>query len=109
VRDSFVRFWICALLMAVAVGAFWPVIHNGFINYDDPVYVTANAQVQAGLCWEKRPLGLYEFRCWFLASVNLVVAVDRSPVVRAARGGYHLTSVLLHAANTSFCSWSSNG
>ena len=29
--------------------AFWPVLHNGFVNYDDPEYVTENPHVQTGL------------------------------------------------------------
>lgn len=41
---------VANLLLAVAVLiAFWPVLDAGFINYDDPDYITENPQVQAGL------------------------------------------------------------
>jgi Flp pilus assembly protein TadD len=40
---------ILALSTAVA---YWPVLHFGFINYDDPPYVTANPHVLAGLTWK---------------------------------------------------------
>lgn len=46
------RRWIAVLLLAVTIGAYWPSTSNAFINYDDPEYVTANAQVQQGLTWE---------------------------------------------------------
>ncbi len=30
---------------------FLPVVRNGFVNYDDPDYITANPHVQGGLTW----------------------------------------------------------
>ena len=37
------------LLLLAVLGAFAPILSNGFINYDDPDYVTANSHVQGGL------------------------------------------------------------
>lgn len=39
-------------LAALAVAAFYPVLSNGFIDFDDPLYVADNAHVTAGLTWE---------------------------------------------------------
>src|SRR5882762_2671643 len=41
--------FICALLAILTCAAFWPVLGNGFVNYDDPEYVTENPHVQTGL------------------------------------------------------------
>jgi tetratricopeptide (TPR) repeat protein len=41
--------FVCALLAILTWAAFWPVLHNGFVNYDDPEYVTDNPHVQTGL------------------------------------------------------------
>src|SRR5437763_1827100 len=41
--------FICALLAILTSAAFWPVLHNGFVNYDDPEYVTENLHVDTGL------------------------------------------------------------
>ena len=42
--------WLVGLLLASAtLLAFWPVTDNGFINYDDPFYVTNNPDVNGGL------------------------------------------------------------
>jgi len=41
--------FICALLAILTWAAFWPMLHNGFVNYDDPEYVTENPHVQTGL------------------------------------------------------------
>src|SRR5579859_6354667 len=42
--------WLLALLLALATTAlYWPALRCGFVNYDDPAYVTGNLQVQKGL------------------------------------------------------------
>ncbi|HZT81044.1 MAG TPA: tetratricopeptide repeat protein [Gemmataceae bacterium] len=40
---------ICLALAAGTAGAFAPVLRCGFVNYDDPLYVTDNRPVQQGL------------------------------------------------------------
>lgn len=42
---------ICLLLALITVLVYWPVRHAEFIVFDDPVYVTYNSHVQAGLTW----------------------------------------------------------
>ena len=41
----------CVLLSAVTLAAFWPIIHNDFVSYDDRDYVTENPHVLGGLTW----------------------------------------------------------
>ena len=40
---------ICLLLAVMTVAVYWPVAKQGFINFDDPDYVSGNPRVQAGL------------------------------------------------------------
>src|SRR5437867_9103308 len=40
---------ICAGLVLITVAAYWPVLQNGFVNFDDPDYVSGNPRVLAGL------------------------------------------------------------
>jgi hypothetical protein len=42
---------LCLLLSAVVLVVYNPVIHNGFLNFDDDGYITANSHVKAGLTW----------------------------------------------------------
>jgi hypothetical protein len=47
---------LCAALLALTAVAYLPLWGNDFINYDDPLYITDNPEVQAGLsgagcCW----------------------------------------------------------
>lgn len=78
---------------------FLPALDNGFVAYDDDLYVTANPGVQQGIT----AAGLR----WALAAV---VAENWHPVTLASHmldaelfgldpRGHHLTSLVLHAAN----------
>jgi len=49
IKNSSRTCFICALLAILTLAAFWPVLRNGFVNYDDPEYVTENPHVQTGL------------------------------------------------------------
>lgn len=43
---------LLAVLLAVGSAALYaPALRNGFVNYDDPDYITRNANVQSGLSW----------------------------------------------------------
>ncbi len=42
---------ICGLLIALTWAVFGQTIGHQFVNYDDPLYVTDNAHVRAGLNW----------------------------------------------------------
>ena len=89
-----------SLLAGVVLLTFSPAWHCGFVNYDDPVYVTGNRFVRAGLRWA----GIQ----WALTST---AAVNWHPLTWFSHmadcqfyglnaAGHHLTSVLLHTANT---------
>jgi tetratricopeptide (TPR) repeat protein len=43
---------VAALLGAVTAAAFWPVLRNQFLSYDDAVYISENAHVTTGLSVE---------------------------------------------------------
>jgi protein O-mannosyl-transferase len=91
---------LCVLLAAAVLWTFWPAINNDFVNYDDGVYVTENAQVQSGLT----PASIR----WAFGST---IASNWHPLTWLSHmldcqlyglqaWGHHLTSVLLHTANT---------
>jgi len=43
---------VISILLAIATAALYaPALKNGFVNFDDPDYVTKNAHVQQGLSW----------------------------------------------------------
>src|SRR5215469_160583 len=91
---------ICLLLALITAAAYWPVTTNGFINYDDQDYVTANPHVQAGLT-------LDSFRWAFTAmfSSNWHPLTWLSHMLDCQLYGlnplgHHLTNLLFHIANS---------
>ena len=51
--NSVQRAFIAAiLLILLTCAAFWPVSQAGFVNYDDPDYITQNTFIQHGLTWD---------------------------------------------------------
>ncbi len=90
--------WICALLFCGTVLLFSRATRCGFINYDDPLYVTDNPHVQAGLSWDgivwafTAPADYWHPLTW------LDHMLDWQLYGRSA-SGHHLTSVLWHALN----------
>jgi len=93
------RLILCLLLAAATLALYNPVARAPFLNYDDQVYVTENAQVRAGLTWTS-----------IVWSFRTPRAVDWHPLTwlsylldRQMFGlnpaGYHLTNLLLHTAN----------
>src|SRR5947208_8357965 len=54
-------FLVCLLLALITCGLYWPVFRHGFINLDDPDYVTGNPRVQAGLALESIRWAFFSF------------------------------------------------
>jgi protein O-mannosyl-transferase len=89
----------CLLLIAVVLAFYSPVIHNGFINYDDDQYITNNPHVKAGLTWEtvKWAFTTYDQANW--APLSWLSHALDCELFGLNPAGHHLVSVLLHAAN----------
>src|SRR5258708_5140291 len=85
---------ICALLSAVTLATFWPVFRNGFVEFDDPEYVTENHYVLTGLNWEN--VG-WAFRTGHAGSWHPVTWLSHildAQLFGLKPGGHHLTSLL---------------
>jgi protein O-mannosyl-transferase len=93
------RSWLVAVPLCLLVAAaFVPALGNGFVNWDDPVNFAENPHFrglgwpQVRWAWTTMLLGVYQPVAWLLFEAQYAIwGLD-------ARG-YHLTSVLLHAAN----------
>ncbi len=93
------RLILCLLLALATLALYNPVTRAPFLNYDDPVYVTENPQVRAGLTWNtvvwtfRTPKALdWHPMTW------LSYALD-SQIFGMDPAGYHATNLLLHTAN----------
>jgi tetratricopeptide (TPR) repeat protein len=91
---------ICAGLTAAVLLIFGQTLRNGFVNFDDDIYVYANPHVvhgftPAGIIWaftSCRPTGNWHPLTWLSHMLDCqLYGLDA--------GYQHLTDVLLHAAN----------
>jgi hypothetical protein len=94
------RFYIGLFLIVATLLVFGQVRNHDFTNWDDPLYVTENPHVQAGLS----PKNLvWAFTTTHASNwhplVWLSLMLD-SELYGLNPGGYHLTNLLLHIANT---------
>jgi Flp pilus assembly protein TadD len=90
---------ICVGLVALTLAAFWPVVRNGFVSFDDTAYITENGRVLAGLNWDnvRWAFGTVYFGNWHpLTWLSLMFDVELFGLDPAF---HHLHSLLLHAAS----------
>jgi len=88
-----------AALVACTLAVYAPLRSAAFVNYDDPLYVTANAEVRRGLTWTgvvwaftTGETGTWHPLTW-LSHMAVVAVAGLDPAA------HHLTNVALHAAN----------
>jgi protein O-mannosyl-transferase len=87
-------------LFGLILWTFRPAVYGEFVCYDDPTYVTENAQVQHGLQWGsiKWAFSNSEGANW-LPLTWLSHMLD-CQIFGLKAWGHHLSSILLHALNT---------
>jgi tetratricopeptide (TPR) repeat protein len=91
--------FVAAFLAVATLVVYARVSNNDFVNWDDGVYVTENAQVQAGLslrsiawAWRATVTGNWHPLTWMSLQLDWQLFALKP-------WGFHLTNLLLHAAN----------
>jgi protein O-mannosyl-transferase len=100
------RTWVLGLLLVVATLAlYYPVNSHPFVNYDDTLYVTENAHVQAGLQWKtvKWAFTTYDEANWHPLTW-LSHALDYQ-LFQLNAAGHHDVNLLLHVLNVLLLFW----
>jgi tetratricopeptide (TPR) repeat protein len=99
-KRSRIPTWVlAAALLAGTVGVYAAALQNGFVDFDDRVYVTNNVHVQAGLSWAN--LG-WAFRSIEAANWHPLTWISHMAdcqVFGLNPLGHHAVSVLLHGVN----------
>jgi len=94
-----VRIGLALIILCLAtLAAFWPVLHNGFVNWDDGTNIRDNLSyrglgwAQLRWMWTTFHMGHYQPLSWMSLGLDFLLW-GMDPV------GYHLTNVLLHMTN----------
>src|SRR6266852_8323294 len=91
---------IAGVIALATVVVFVPVLRHGFVNYDDPEYVTENVHVRAGLSWAAVT---WAFAAPHAANWHPLTWLSHmldAQLFGLAPGPQHLVSVAFHVANT---------
>ncbi len=91
-----------AVLILAAAGIYFGVWQFDFVNFDDPLYVTANRHVRSGLSAETIRWAFTDATAVtnYWAPLTWISFLIDFELYGTHAGGYHLTNLLLHIANT---------
>jgi hypothetical protein len=90
----------CLVLTAVTLLVYLPMLWHGFVNYDDPDYITNNPHVQAGLTW---PGIVWAFQSGEASNWHPLTWISHMAdwqLFGRNAAGHHLVNLLFHTANT---------
>src|SRR4051794_14015105 len=88
------------LLGLTAVGIFAPVLSHEFLSYDDGLYVRANPHVRGGLTLAGAAWAATTLRASNWHPLTWLSHMLDCQLFGLDAHGHHLSSLLLHAANT---------
>ena len=91
---------VCLFLITIALAAYWQVQHHPFVNLDDTWYVTENQKVRAGLTTESIRWAFFSNDTSYWHPLTWLSHMVDSQLYGLTPSGHHLSSLLLHLANT---------
>ena len=90
---------ICLALAAVTLAVYLPMLGHGFVNYDDPDYITSNPHVKAGLTW---PGIVWAFQSSDASNWHPLTWISHMvdwQLFGQNAAGHHLVNLFFHTAN----------
>ncbi len=90
----------CAVLAAAVFAVYWQVHRFGFVFFDDNHYVTENAAIQNGLNAQSLLWAFTNEHAGTWIPLTWLSLMLDYRLYGLYPGGYHLTNLLLHTANT---------
>lgn len=89
-----------ALTALVTFALFSSLLRSGFINFDDPAYVTSNSHIRSGVTLQGIAWAFTQFYSYNWHPLTWVSHMLDVSLFGFNPAGHHLTSLLLHLANT---------
>ena len=92
-------FLVCLILTVAILAVFWPVRNHEFVSFDDDLYVTQNAHVQAGLTGEAVAWAFTTTHAANWHPVTWLSHMLDCQLYGLNSGGHHFTNLLIHLVN----------
>jgi Tfp pilus assembly protein PilF len=96
---NYQRGLICAGLALCCVAIYGQTLTHGFIGCDDPLYVTENAEVLAGLSWDNVVWAFTTERAMYMHPLTWMSHMLDCNLYGLRPWGHHLTNLLFHTLN----------
>ena len=90
---------LCLLLVACTLTVYHPVGRNGFVDYDDDVYITTNWHVQSGMHWTGMGWVFTSFDGGNWHPLTWLSHTFDNQLFKLNPVGHHYTGLLLHCVN----------
>ncbi len=104
-RSDKVSIFVLLSLLAVLTSiSFWPILNNGFVNWDDNVYLTQNPRAK-NFTPEKIPQIFTSFERVQYQPLSFLAFALENRFFRLDPRGYHAVSLLLHLINVFLVFW----
>jgi len=91
---------VCLFLLTAILWVYWPVTDHGFINLDDPDYVTDNRHVRSGLTRENLIWAISATHSGNWHPLTWMSHMLDVEIFGLNPGGHHLTNLLFHLVNS---------
>src|SRR6266480_3033293 len=88
---------ICAALIAITWAVFGQTIGHGFVNFDDPIYVSENDNVRAGLNWRGVAWAFTHIHSHNWHPLTTMSHMLDCQLFGLKPGAHHFVNVLLHS------------
>ncbi|MHC4333142.1 MAG: tetratricopeptide repeat protein [Planctomycetota bacterium] len=96
---------ICCFLAISTTAVYWQVLSSDFVNFDDQIYVTENSHVQRGLTAENLVWAFASYDVAYWHPLTWLSHILDCELFGLKAGGHHLTSLILHIANSLLVFW----
>jgi tetratricopeptide (TPR) repeat protein len=99
-QDRIPTLLICVILSLVTFASYWQVKNNGFIDFDDPLYVTENKGIQSGFTLDALKWAFTTNQAFNWHPLTWLSLMLDYQLFGLNPAGYHLTNLAFHIANT---------
>ena len=99
VRPLIYRVVVCLVLIAITWMVYGQTLRYGFVNYDDPAYVSENRQIQAGLSWQNVVWAFTHVHSHNWHPFTTISHMLDCQLFGLRPGAHHFVNILLHSAS----------
>jgi len=92
------KFAICAALIAITWAVFGQTVGHEFVNFDDPIYVSENDHILAGLSWQGVAWAFTHIHSHNWHPLTTMSHMLDCQLFGLKPGAHHFVNVLLHSA-----------